>query len=94
MTDFKTQCMILGQLYLNHKDDKDFKPFIEFNDLGLPLAWLLAEGLVVEVSDDGTRYIVDTFDMFLDSIKLGHDDIIEGMTLDDVLAIAAAEQDD
>ena len=57
MTDFVTQCVILGQLYENYKEEKDFKAFIEYNDLGLPLAYLTAQGLVVEVSDDGRRYI-------------------------------------
>jgi hypothetical protein len=47
--------------------------------------------LVVEVSDDGKRYIFETFEMFLESIKLTEDDIIEGMTLDEVLEMASAE---
>jgi hypothetical protein len=55
------------------------------------LAYLTSQGLVVEVSDDGRRYIADTFEMFLESIKLTEDDIIEGMTLDEVLEIAASE---
>lgn len=88
MTDFVTQCVILGELYENYKDEKDFKAFIEYNDLGLPLAYLTAQGLVVEVSDDGRRYIADTFEMFIKSIKLTEDDILEGMTLDEVLEIA------
>ncbi len=91
MTDFATQCVILGQLYENYKEEKDFFAFIEFNDLGLPLAYLTAQGLVVEVSDDGRRYIFDTFKMFLESIKLGEDDIIDGMTLDEVFSLAASE---
>ena len=91
MTDFATQCVILGELYENYKEEKNFKAFIEYNDLGLPLAYLTAQGLVVEVSDDGRRYIFDTFEMFLESIKLSENDIIEGMTLDEVLAMAAAE---
>ena len=57
----------------------------------MPLAYLTAQGLVVEVSDDGRRYVIDTFEMFLQSIKLSEDDIIEGMTLDEVLEMAAAE---
>ena len=89
MTDFATQCVILGELYENYKEEKDFKAFIEYNDLGLPLAYLTAQGLVVEVSDDGRRYIADTFEMFIKSINLAEDDIIEGMTLDEVLEIAA-----
>lgn len=88
MTDFVTQCVILGELYENYKDEKDFKAFIEYNDLGLPLAYLTAQGLVVEVSDDGRRYVMDTFEMFIKSIKLTEDDILEGMTLDEVLEIA------
>ena len=91
MTDFVTQCVILGELYSNYKDAKDFKAFIEYNDLGLPLAYLTSMGLIVEVSDDGRRYMADTFEMFLKSIKLTEDDIIEGMTLDEVLEMAASE---
>jgi hypothetical protein len=91
VTDFATQCVILGELYENYKEEKDFKAFIEYNDLGLPLAYLTAQGLVVEVSDDGRRYIADTFEMFIKSINLTEDDIIEGMTLDEVLEMAAAE---
>ena len=94
MTDFVTQCLILGQLYANYKEEKDFKAFIEYNDLGLPFAFLTAEGLIMQVSDDGKRYIDESFEMFLESIKLTPDDVIEGMTLDDVLAIASAEQED
>jgi hypothetical protein len=89
VTDFVTQCVILGELYENYKEEKDFKAFIEYNDLGLPLAYLTAQGLVVEVSDDGRRYVMDTFEMFIKSINLTEDDIIEGMTLDEVLEIAA-----
>jgi hypothetical protein len=89
VTDFVTQCVILGELYENYKEEKDFRAFIEYNDLGLPLAYLTAQGLIVEVSDDGRRYILDTFEMFIKSIKLTEDDILEGMTLDEVLEIAA-----
>ena len=94
MTDFVTQCVILGELYEKYKEEKDFKAFIEYNDLGLPLAYLTAEGLIMQVSDDGKRYIDESFEMFLKSINLTPDDIIEGMTLDDVFAMASAEQED
>lgn len=89
--DFVTSVNILAQLYANYRSEKDFKTFIEFNDLGLPLAFLTAEGLILEVSDDGKRYIMDTFEMFIHSLKLDLDDIIEGMNLDDVLEIASSQ---
>lgn len=92
MVNFETVCGILGELYTNYKDSKEFRSFVEFNDLGLPLAFLTNEGLIVELSDDGRRYVIDTFDMFIGSLKVDHEDIMEGMTLDELLEIASSEQ--
>jgi hypothetical protein len=69
MTDFSNVCDILGELYANYKEDKEFKDFIEFNDLGLPLAYLTRENLAVP-SDDGARYIMETWEIFLTGLKL------------------------
>jgi hypothetical protein len=71
MTDFNDQITILAELYANYKEDKGFKDFVEFNDLGLPLAYFTAEGLAVP-SEDGMRYISETFELFVGS--LGIDD--------------------
>ena len=92
MVNFETVCGILGELHFNYGDSKEFKSFVEFNDLGLPLAFLTSQGLVVELSDDGRRYVIDTFEMFIGSLKVDPDDIMEGMTLDELLEIASAEQ--
>jgi hypothetical protein len=69
MTDFSSICDILGELYANYKEDNEFKDFIEFNDLGLPLAYMVRENLATP-SDDGARYIVETWEIFLASLKL------------------------
>ncbi len=69
MTDFSSICDILGSLYANHREDKDFKDFIEFNDLGLPLAYLTKENLC-EPSDDGVRYITETWQLFLAGLNM------------------------
>ena len=92
MDNFETVCGILGELHSNYGDSKEFRSFVEFNDLGLPLAFLTSEGLIVELSDDGRRYVIDTFDMFVASLKVDPDDIMEGMTLDELLEIASAGQ--
>jgi len=92
MVDFETVCGILGELHFTYGDSKEFKSFVEYNDLGLPLAFLTREGLIVELSDDGRRYVIDTFDMFIESLKVDPDDIMEGMTLDELLEIASAGQ--
>ena len=38
MTDFSNKVDILGAFYLTYRDNNELKDFIEFNDLGLPLA--------------------------------------------------------
>jgi hypothetical protein len=69
VTDFRNICNILGKLYSVYKEDEEFKDFIEFNDLGLPLAYFVAENLC-EVSDDGARYITETWLLFLAGLNL------------------------
>lgn len=69
MTDFNKVCEILGELYTNYKEDEQFKDFIDFNDLGLPLAYFVAENLC-EVSDDGARYITETWALFLAGLSV------------------------
>ena len=79
MTDFSSICQILGSLYANYKEDKEFRDFIEFNDLGLPLAYLSGEGLC-ELSTDGERYIEETWTLFVKSLGIedtGFEDIDE-----------------
>ena len=92
MVNFETVCGILGELHATYGDSKEFRSVTEFNDLGLPLAFLTNEGLIVELSDDGRRYVIDTFEMFVASLKVNLEDIIEGMTLDELLEIASSEQ--
>jgi hypothetical protein len=69
LTDFSSICNILGKLYSTYKEDKEFKDFIDFNDLGLPLAYFVAENLC-EVTDDGARYITETWTLFLAGLNL------------------------
>jgi hypothetical protein len=84
MTDFSSICNILGQLYSEYAEDPGFKEFIDFNDLGLPLAYLEKENLC-NATGDGEKYIAETWQLFLASLNL--DD--EGFeSLDEVLAAA------
>jgi hypothetical protein len=84
-TPFFTVCQILGQLY--HSNINLFREFIEYNDIGLPLAFLNAEGLVM-VRDDGIRYVQETWELFL--AELGLDDV-GFQNLDEVLELFDAQ---
>jgi hypothetical protein len=69
LTNYSNICTILGDLYINYKEDKGLSDFIEFNDLGLPLAYFQTEGLA-DVSEDGKKYILETWELFLVSLGL------------------------
>lgn len=89
MINFETKVGILSELYQQYRSDKGFKTFIEYNDLGLPLAFFLTDGLIVEISPDAVRYIEETWDMLIVSLKVSEDKLTDGMTLDQLLAIAS-----
>ena len=72
MTNIETQIDILGNFYINYKEDRSVKEFIEFNDIGLPLAYLSSEGLC-QPTEIAIAYIQETFNMLL--ATMGIEDI-------------------
>ena len=83
-TPFLTKCEILSDLWLNYKADDEFKDFIEYNDLGLPLAYAIAEG-IVEATPIATRFVEETFELLLAGLAI-EDEGFE--TLDEMLGLA------
>jgi Zn-dependent M28 family amino/carboxypeptidase len=67
---------------MNHRSDEQFRDFIEYNDLGLPLAYAVAEN-VISVSDKAKLFIEETFDVFLAGLEV-EDEGFENLT--DLLA--------
>lgn len=88
MPDYKTVCTILSELWENYRDDEDFSQFIEYNDLGLPMAYCLAEGLVTEITNIGQRYITETFDLLLAALSIDINNVQDGMSLTDLFNMA------
>lgn len=68
-TPFGNRCSILGELWLDYKQDKMFGDFIEYNDLGLPLAFAIAEN-IVEVTPVAEQYVNETWDLFLAGLEI------------------------
>lgn len=73
MTDFEMRCEILGDLWLNYREDEGFESFIEYNDIGLPLAYLLSAKVVKTVDDMARAFVDETFDLLLASLELEED---------------------
>ena len=70
-TPFSNKASILAELWMNHRGEEQFRDFIEYNDLGLPLAYFTRDQLC-KTTEQGTRYIMETWELFLAS--LGADD--------------------
>jgi hypothetical protein len=81
-TPFEIKCNILAELWMNYRDDSDFKDFVDYNDVGLPAAWLLAED-IVSVTERITPMIEETFLLLMAALDIEEDTGFE--SLDDML---------
>jgi hypothetical protein len=84
---FNNRVSILAELWMNYRDDEQLKDFIEYNDLGLPLAYFLMNDLVLPTNQSQV-YIDETYELLIKS--LGAADV-EYESLDELLG--AAEQE-
>lgn len=72
LTGFDSICTILSELWMDYKTDKYFKDFIEYNDIGLPLAYLIDNELV-EPTALAKQYVYETWDIFLAALEINED---------------------
>lgn len=79
-TSFEDRCSILAELWMNYRNDQNFTDFISYNDLGLPLAYLL-DNEIVKSTPLSLKFINETFDLLLGSLELQDNGYV---TLDDV----------
>lgn len=88
--DFADKTGVLGQLWIEFRGDEDFSDFMEYNDLGLPMAYMVAEGLIKECSPVGDDLINETFSMFLAllEVKESDFDVLESIDLGSILTLA------
>ena len=86
--NFADRCGILGQFWYEFRDDEDLKPFIGYNDVGLPLAWFIATGVVTPLPM-AEEYVNETFALFLEAMEVTENDVVDVDNLDDLLAIVA-----
>lgn len=73
--DFADKAGVIGQLWIEFRNDEDFSSFMEYNDLGCPLAYMVAEGIVKELTPLGDEMINETFNMFLSLIEVTEEEI-------------------
>ena len=72
VTSFESICAILGELWMDYKSDKYFKYFIEYNDIGLPISFLIDNELV-EATVLARQYVYETWEIFLAALEIKED---------------------
>jgi hypothetical protein len=69
MTDFKIKCKILSDLWQNKNKDSDWADFFEYNDVGLPLAFIIEDEIAAPTKVT-MKYIDETFALLIDVLEL------------------------
>lgn len=67
-TTFDNKCAIIGELWMSYRNDSQFEDFISYNDLGLPLGFLVAEKLV-KPNELAKSMVNETFDLLLAALE-------------------------
>lgn len=87
-TNFLNKTSILSELWMNYREDEGLQDFIEYNDLGLPLAYFLYNELVLPTKQ-AEVYIDETFNLLVAALEV---EDIGFESLDEMLGVA--NQDD
>lgn len=69
-TTFENKCYILQELWMEYRGDENFLDFIEFNDIGLPLAFMIDSKIIVDLTPEARNYIDSTFEYLLELFEL------------------------
>jgi hypothetical protein len=83
-TTSENKANILSELWLGYRNDPNFEDFFSYNDLGLPLAYLISSD-IVKGTEKSVRFIDETFALLLASLEV-EDEGFE--TLDDIFISA------
>lgn len=89
-TTFENKCAILSDLWLNYKDNEELADFVEYNDLGLPLAYLIHTELV-SVNESGISYVDETFNLLCQGLGVDLDE--EYKSLNELMDLQEEDED-
>jgi hypothetical protein len=83
-TPFDKQCELLADFWINCRSDENFQDFVSYNDLGLPLAYAIAEK-IASPNELTQRFVNETWVLLLASLEV--EDTGDFETLDDLLGL-------
>lgn len=96
MIKFNQKCEMLAELWSSYKSDIKFADFFEYNDLGLPLAFMIQEK-IVKKTPAAEVYINQTFELLHEALGLGPVDEnwdYDYANLEDMIGCRDSEEND
>ena len=69
-TEFMSQCDILSELWMNYRNEVDFQDFVKYNDIGLPLAFAISEGIVESPTEAAQSFVTEAFTIFIEALGI------------------------
>jgi hypothetical protein len=90
-TTFEAKCDILAEVWVQYKHDPEWGDFVEYNDLGLPLAYAISTEIVTS-TPKAQILVNETFVLLLSALGV-EDDAFESFD-DLMIAVAQVELDD
>jgi len=78
-TTFESKALIIGQVWMEHKTADELAEFFNYNDVGVPLAFAYAEGIITN-TPTLEKYVNETFDLLLEALDIedaGFEDLPE-----------------
>ena len=90
-TPYKIKHKILADLWTKYKEARAWFDFFSYNDLGLPLAFMI-EQKIVESTPVAQVYIEETFELLVESLKLDPEEEYE--SIEEMLELQADSEED
>jgi hypothetical protein len=87
---YSKRCFILSDFWLNYKDEEDFEDFVEYNDIGLPLAFMITED-IVKSTTVAEVYVNEAWELLCTALKI--DSKQDYDSLEDMFMDAGAQED-
>jgi hypothetical protein len=87
-TTFDNKVAILSDLWMIHRHDEEFADFFDYNDISMPLAYMI-EAKLVSSTALADVFINQTWNLLLDALEIQADEGFE--TLEQVLALKAVK---
>jgi hypothetical protein len=82
INELNNKIAVLADLYLNYRDEEQFKEFADYNDIGLPIAHLVHTGLCT-MNKSGEIYVEETYDLLVTA--MGVDPEESYVTIEDMV---------